>query len=306
MRTMEERVEKLEGDCRRLRAANWCLLAAGLGLMCMAAVPGPPPQQSEPAAVSPEDKRAESTDGPGAPNRQALALEVQQLVVIDAQHRPRIQMSVVDDGPTIRLLDSAGKPQVILGQNSSWAGLQLTDSQGEPTGSLTVSSGTRQAQLELRGGHGSSLVQADGFFVRDVAGHNGAYLAILNGNFPVCGVTSPGIQGPPSVEITSSGRTGRIKIHDSDGRPLFTVGTTEQRSAELTLSQAGSERSINIEGGTAESDGPVVTFLGPAQSDGSGGILPRLTLGIAPDSAPFIRITDADGKRSYTVPPATE
>lgn len=306
MRTMVERVEKLERDCRRLRAANWCLLAAGVGLMCIAAVPAGPLQQPEPAAVSTGDKRAASADGPGAPERQEVTLEVQQLVVTDAQRRPRIQMSVVDDGPTIRLLDSAGKPQVILGQTSSWAGLQLADNQGELIGSLAVMPGSRQAQLELRGGHGSSQVQPDGFFVRDVAGHNGAYLAILNGNFPVCGVTSPGGQGPPSVEITSSGGTGRIKIHDDHGRPLFTVGTTQQRSAELTLAQAASERSINITGGTVESGGPVVTFLGPAQSDGSGGILPRLTLGITPDSAPFIRISDADGKSTYTAPPATE
>jgi hypothetical protein len=298
MMTVEQRLQTLERDYQRLRMLNWLLALTALTVVCAAAAPVASEQRQGDQSAAAPGRQAVPSAVDNSLDHRPLTVETEQLSLRDQQGRPRLRLAITEAGAAISMLDPEGHPRVILDHT----GLRLLDSHGTSTGSLHMPAGTEQAQLELRSSQGSSLAQPAGFFIRDAAEQNSVYLALINGNFPVCGISGHASNGPPTVEITASGGEGRIKLHDQQGRPVFWVATRAQGTAELTLSQATGRQSLNLSAGTPDGAGPAITFVGPAEPDGSAGLLPRMVLGIDPVDNPFIRISDAAGRSRFTVP----
>jgi hypothetical protein len=117
-------------------------------------------------------------------------------------------------------------------------------------------------------------------------------LSLLNGNFPVLGISQQGQDGPPSIEMTASEGVRSVKLHDVAGHPLFTVFAADDGATTLTLQHPQHDRSLQIMAGPSDRDGPRAAFFAPAHDDGSGGMLPQVQLGFDEQSQPFVSIAD--------------
>ena len=130
---------------------------------------------------------------------------------------------MTDAGPEISLFDEAGQKRLELSQTSSALGLRLFDSNSLPVVSLRLPQNVEPAHLEIRSPQGSTLTKADGFSVRDAADHGRLQLALVNGNYPLLGISQAGQNGPPSIELTAVRSLEALKLHDAQGFPLATL-----------------------------------------------------------------------------------
>jgi hypothetical protein len=158
------------------------------------------------------------------------------------------------------------------------------------------------AHLEIKSPQGSSWTKADGFSVRDAADHGRLHLSLLNGNFPTLGISQSGQNGPPSIEMTASEGSRSLKLHDDDGFPLFSVFATDDGRTFLNMGHRDHERLLQISTGPKDVDGPAIAFFASAKEDGTGGLLPKLQLGLGNDLQPYIRIVDGDGRPLFSAP----
>jgi hypothetical protein len=147
-------------------------------------------------------------------------------------------MEVTDDGPAISMFDEEGQKRLELGQTGGAWGIRLLES-NEPVASLQLSHRGDSAGLEIRNQQGYAVMRPDGFSVQDTSNHGRAYLSLLNGNFPVLGISQNGQIGPPSVELTAGDSTRSLKLHDRDGHPLFSVVTAERGETVLSMRHPG-------------------------------------------------------------------
>ena len=140
-----------------------------------------------------------------------------------------------------------------------------------PVASLQVLHDVARAHLEIRSPQGRSLTRAEGFTVQDGADNGRLQLALVNGNFPVLGISQSGQSGPHSVEITASDDGARgLKMHDQDGHPLFSVSAANNGRTYLNIRHPDHERSLQISAGPKDADGPLIELFAPAKQDGTG------------------------------------
>ena len=303
MDTIEQRLQDLERECQRSRRVNRSLIFLVVTVGCIAGAQGRMPQASKPT-----QKKAPSTDARRPDDRASLGrdrlrtVEADQFVLLDRLGRSRVRMAITDDGPVISMFDEKGRNRLELGHTSVSSGLRLLDSNESPVVSLQLPQDVGRAHLEIRSPQGSSLTKAGGFSVRDAADHGRLRLALLNGNFPVLGISQSGQSGPPSIEMTASDESRSLKIHDDDGHPLFSVFAADNGKTSVNMGHPDHERSLQISTGPKDVDGPEIAFFAPAKKDGTGGQLPLLQFGLHNDRQPYVRIVDIDERTRFAAP----
>lgn len=305
MGTIEERLGALECQFRRSQRLNRAL---ALAMVAMVGIAGA--QQSATPDSKPDSSEADRQSGANQPDDGVAAVkgrlrtvEADQFVLLDRLGRSRATMVVTDEGPAISMFDENGRKRLVLSQAAAASGLELFDEDESPVASLTVPHDATRACLEIRSPQGRSLTRAAGLVVEDGAHRGRLQLALVNGNYPVLGISQSGQQGPASVEVTASDDGGRgVKIHDVAGRPLFSVTAAKEGATHLSMRHPDHERSLEITASGENADGPLVSFFAPARKDGTGGILARLQCGLRRDLQPFIRIVDSDGKAIFYAP----
>lgn len=270
MPSIEERLVALERRCRRATQANVALVvlvAVGLG---MAAAAGQP-------------------QGPGASRSQRQ--QTPQAVEEPTRGKPARGRN--HGGEPGRAPEADG---VVEAER-----FVLRDAAGEVRAELAIEG--NGPVLTLHGDAGCTRVSPSGIAVVDRDDAQRLVMALINGNFPLIGVSSPDQQGPPSVEITAADDGSRkLALHDTAGRPLVSI-TAGTQGAALALRHTQKERTLQITGGTPASEGPAVDVIAPAEPDGTGGTLPRLRLGLRREGEPFLQMNDAAGRPQFTAPP---
>jgi hypothetical protein len=305
MRTIEQRLQILECQFRRARRVNRVLTFALIAIVCIAGAQATTPPDSKPKTsktVQPPD--GNSPDDRVPPGRDRLrTVEADQFVLLDRLGRSRATMVVTDHGPAISMFDENGQKRLEFSHTSNASGLRLLDSNESPVASLQILHDVARAHLEIRSPQGRSLTRAEGFTVQDGANNGRLQLALVNGNFPVLGISQGGQSGPHSVEITASDDGARgLKMHDQVGHPLFSVSAANNGRTYLNMRHPDHERSLQISAGPKDADGPLIELFAPAKQDGTGGLLAPLQFGLRKDRQPYIRIVDSDGRPLFTAP----
>lgn len=303
MDTMDQRVRVLERELVRSRRINRTLVVAMVAAICIAGVQGAVPAGQKPPQPPPPD----NLRGPGAipadvssiPQRPLLddalpTVEAGQFVLVDRLGRTRMRMQATDDGPAISMLDEQGQTRIEIGQSSRASGIRLYDADGQ-VASLQLPHDGNPARLEFRTEQGSSRITADGISVRDAGENQRLHLMLINGNLPMLGISQSGQQGPSSIEMTVGEAARSVKIHDQTGLPLFSLHATDDGDSFLNVRHPDHERSLQIS--TTSNRGPGLAFFTPVHEDGTGGLLPRVQIGVDDALRPFIRAVDDDGRR---------
>ena len=302
MGTIHERLNALERRFERSRRANRILVLAVFATACLAGAQGSSPTASKsggPKGAPPS--RDESRAGrPAEDTRRAI--ETHKLVLVDELGRPRATMKATGAGTTLTMLDEAGHKRLELSQVGAASGLRFFNSDESPVLSLQLPSDVEPACLEIVSTEGMARIKADGLHISDAAEHGRVYLSLLNGNFPVLGLSSAGQNGPPSVELAAPEGSRSLKLHDETGHPTFSLFAAEDGRTFLGMSHPSHERSLQIKSGPATVDGPAIEFFAPANDDGTGRLLPHLRLGLDNDRRPYIRIDDRDARPVFTAP----
>lgn len=302
-RTVEQRLQILERELRRSRQANRILIFAVIAFAYFAGIHGTAPYASKPAAF----KKAES-DGDDRRDKKAAPaansprkIETDQLVLLDRIGRTRARLEMTDQGPALNMFDERGRKRLDLSCASRGSGLTLLDADESAIVSLHLPENPKEAHLQIRNPQGSSLMKADRFSVDTDNDKGRVILSVLNGNFPVLGISQGGQQGDSSVEITAGNSGSRaIKICEKDGSLLCSLTANELGKSTLTMRNLEDERILQISNGPKNEDGPVVQFFGPANEDGSGGILSYLTCGLQANRLPFLRMVGPDGSPRFS------
>ena len=304
MNTTEQRLQALEREVRRSHRFNRLLLCAVVAAGCVAAARVGTPQASKPPTPAKRPAAEQRlADGPESRGPGRLrTIEADQFVLLDRQGRSRLKLAVTDAGPSIVMFDEQGRKRLELGQSRDTLGLRLLGADAASRVCLELRHDDGRARLEIQGPQGSSLMQTDGFAVRDAAGSRRAQLALLNGNFPLLGLSQSGQNGPPSIEMTATEGAPSLKLHDAQGAPLFWLGAAGDGSTSLNLRHPDHERSLQISAGPAATDGPVVSFFAPAGDDGTGGLLPLLRFGLHKDCRPYVHLLGRDGRTRFAAP----
>ena len=306
MDKFERRLQVLERNVQRSRRVNRILVVAVLAIASFAGAQRGTQEaaQQQPPQQSPLVDQSRTKVAPSYGNTRLRTIEADQFVLLDRVGRSRVRMVVSDGGPVITMLDEHGKKRLELSQTPLAAGLRLFDAKETPVVSLQLPTTNEPAYLEFRSTQGSSLTRAAGFAVQDAAQQQRVHLGLINGNFPVLGLSQSGQQGPPSIEMTASGVANRLKFHDKTGVPLVSVVSTGEGKSILSMRHPNHERSLQVSSGPKESDGPVVSFFAPANEGGTGGILPHLQLGLNLHGKPYVRVVDSDGRPIFQAPSA--
>ena len=208
MDTIEQRLQVLERDVQRSRRSSRTLLLIFVAFSCIAAAQGVTPQGSKSTTreQTPPMDASRPPEGNSARQDRLRTVEADQFVLLDRLGRSRLTMVVTDGGPAISMFDEKGQKRLELVQSDVSSGLRLSDSSESPVVSLEVPHDVSQAQLTIASPRGSSLTNADGFRVRDASNQGRLLLALLNGNFPVLGISQSGQNGPSSIEMTARRR----------------------------------------------------------------------------------------------------
>jgi hypothetical protein len=305
METIEQRLQALECQFRRARRVNRVLICALVAIVSIAGAQGTKPSDSKPKpSESAPPAGGNLPDRPAPPGKERLhTIEANRFVLLDRLGRSRATMVATEHGPALSLFDETGRKRLELSQTANGSGLHLFDSNETPIATLQVPQDPAGACLEIRGPLGKSLTRAEGFAVQDGAESRRLELALLNGNFPVLGISQSGQNGPPSVEITASDDGARgLKIHDKNGYPLFSVSAANDGATHFTMRHPDHERSLEICAGPKDMDGPRIAFFAPAKQDGTGGVLPFVQLGLQKDRQGRIRIVGSNGRALFTAP----
>ena len=124
--TIEERLERLEGELGRARRFNRWLLAAVVltaGVWLLAAF------------FQGEQARAQTTK-PGSDS--SGVIRAKAFVVEDEKGKARAQLDATKDGAGLSLYDEKGKPRAQLDATKDGAWLSLYDEKGKPRAQLTT------------------------------------------------------------------------------------------------------------------------------------------------------------------------
>lgn len=299
MGNIEQRLQVLEGQFRRARRMNRALAFLLVAVFCIAAAQSTTPSasgQKTPEAAPQSIEKLRNDRVPPVGNR-LRTVEADQFVLFDQLGRSRAKLVVNNDGPALSMFDEEGQKKLELSQTINGSALHLLGSNESPVASLQVIGNGADAHLEIRSSQGSSLTKSSGVSVTDRDENQRLLLALINGNFPVLGISQSGQNGPSSVEITASDDgSRRLKMHDEDGHSLFTVSSATDTATTLNMRHPDHERSLQISTGAS----PTIAFFAPA--NGTDDLLPLLELGLKRDCKPYIRIVDSDGSPVFTAP----
>jgi hypothetical protein len=281
MPTHEQRLRALEDQLQRSRRGQRILAVVMLAIIGMAATGNSPSQEQQgaPAQIHPpvEPARQESDT--------LKTVQAEQFVVTDAQGRMRARLTISDQGPELSMFDQQGCERLELSHTGSDSSLRFLDAEGTPQVSLALTGGKVVGELELRGPGGRAVSQADGFRVFDTADQPRVYLALLNGNHSVLGISDGHPSGPPSVELTAGEHGSRgVKIHNPAGKALFSVTAEGDGRTHLTMRDPQDDRLLQISAGRAAEDSPEIAFVAPHD----GGVTAPLRLGLDFDGQPFM------------------
>lgn len=271
MTTIEQRLVTLERRCRRMSQANGALVVLVVVVIGMAGAAG-------------------QLQGPGdSPSlRQHMPQAAQATTRGNADQRGK-----QGDGPS----PPNDAARVVEAERFA-----LRDAAGDVRATLAIEGGG--PVLTLLGDTGRTMVSPSGIAVSDRDDTQRLVVTLINGNFPLIGVSSPDQQGPPSVEITAGDDGSRkLALHATDGRPLVSM-TGGPQGAALTLRHTEHERTLQLTGGTPDSEGPVLELMAPAEPDGTGGVLPRLRTGLRRGGEPYLYLNDASGRPQFVAPAA--
>jgi hypothetical protein len=302
MDTVDERLHALERRCEHARRANRILILAVIATACLAGAQGNTPVVSK--AEVPQQPLPSRDGSPAETRRQdgRRKITVHELVLVDDLGRPRARFAADGNDAAIHMFDEAGRKRLELGLAAGASGLRLFDSAESRIVSLQLPRGADAAHLEITSPEGTSRINTGGISVHDAAGRGRVHLALVNGTFPVLGLSSAGQNGPPSVELTATEGSRSLKLHDEAGHPTFSLHAADDGKTSLNMRHSDHERSLQISTGPNEVDGPAIAFFAPANDDGTGGLLPHLRLGLDNDRRPYIRIDDRDGRPVFTAP----
>lgn len=283
MKTLEQRVQAIESQLGRARRANRLLGLVLVALLGMAGAQGLAPSGQGQATTQAPSGSEQAPAAAGEP------LDLNPPHVVEAER--------------FVLVDEAGQPRATLAADAHGPALHLLGADETPVVSLRGSGNGGDAGLEIRGAHGRTLTTASGVSVKDEGGQPRLTLALMNGNFPVLGISQVGQNGPPSIELTAGDNGSRfIKVHNQGGKALFTVAAAEDQSVSVSLRHPDHHRSFQLSSGAKASNGPVLALFAPASETGEGGRLPRLQLGLRPDHQPYLRLADGEGRALFQAP----
>lgn len=303
MVSVEQRLVDLEGRYRRLARWNTALL---LGLVVAASLAAAAPQAS-PQQTRQQSPSNKSGSQPGRPQPPAAGrvVEAEAFVLRDAAQRIRGRMGVVGEQAVFTLYDEHGLARLTLAQQDDGAEVRLVAA-GDGCGvRLRADALAEGSRVEVMGDRGRSTTAASGVSVCDADGGQRLVMKLINGNFPLLGVSQQGQVGPPSVEITAGDEgTRKIALHTPTGEPLIAI-TSSGREGTLALRQLGSEQTLQVHSGSTPGEGPGIVILAPERANGGGGVLPRLLLGLRREGEPFLQLNGADGRPVAMLPQAT-
>ncbi len=304
MNTLEQRLQCLERQVTHARQVNRMLILATVVIACIAGAQSRTPDGSRPA--TPQQTQQPSGNRPAVENPSGAdtlrAIEAERFVLRDPQGRTRATLDTTNGGPAMSMFDEQGKKQLELCQTNRAVGLCLFDTDESVAVRLQLPYGDESGRLEIRSSKGRSLTKADGLFINDAAEHARLQLALLNGNSPMLGISQSGQDGPPSIEMTAGQGSRSLKLHDVDGSPLFSLISGDRGATFLLMTHPDHDRSLQIAAGAENADSPTIAFFAPARPDGSGGLLPRLRLGLRRDGQPYVQTTGGDGRTTFTAP----
>jgi hypothetical protein len=304
MKSLEQRLQFLERQVTRTRQVNRLLILSVVVVACVAGAQNRTPHgsglptQQQTQQLGGDRTAAEHPSG--ANTRRTI--EAEQFVLRDPQGRARASLDITDGGPTLSMFDERGKKRLELSQTNRTVGLRLLGPNESSVVLLQLPHGTKPGRLEIKSSQGSSLTKADGLFINDAAQHARLQLALLNGNFPLLGISESGQHGPPSIEMTVGKGSRSLKLHDVDGRPLFSLTSGNRGATFLSMTHPDHERSLQVSTGPRDADSPTIAYFAPARADGTGGSLPRLQLGLRRDGQPYVRSTNGDGRTTFSAP----
>ncbi len=319
--SVEQRLALLEVRSRRLARRNTALLLGIVALASVAATSPPDsqqtsspsqqsPRQSSQQARSPGKKGVGDDVGP-QPEQKGGVLEAEAFVLRDTKQRIRGRLAVEGDRAVLTLYDADGTARLTLTQQEDGAEVTLV-ADGERQGVLLRADGRPEgSRVEVAGKAATTAATASGVSIVDADDGQRLVMKLINGNFPLLGVSQHGQAGPPSVEITA-GEDGsrKIALHTATGQPVIAMTSSDQQGT-LAIRQPGREHSLQLQSGNESGGGPSIVCLAPEGQDG-GGVLPRLSLGLRREGEPFLQLNDANGRplavlpQPASAPPAAE
>ena len=251
MDTVEQRLQVLERDLQRSRRTSRVLLLTLVALSCIAATQGETPQMRK--LITPGQALSKDANLPLEENAtkqdRLRTVEADQFVLLDRLGRARLNMVVNEDGPAISMFDKQGRKRLELGHSDMSSGLRLLDAGESPVVSLKVPDNVGHGQLAIVGSQGSSVMNADGLRIRDADNQPRLHLALLNGKFPVLGISQSDQSGPSSIELTAGDGGRALKIHDKEGYPLYSVFAADNGNTSVRMGHPDHERSLQISTG---------------------------------------------------------
>lgn len=301
MESLEQRLVDLEHRCRRLARWHTAIL---LALVVAASLAAAAPQQSlqqhqqTPQQAAPNKAAAKPGCQPAEVGR---VVEAEAFVLRDAQQRIRGRLGMVAEKATLTLYDEDGSARLTLTQLEGGAEVMLAAADGEHGVCLRADSRAEGSRIEVSGDAGRTTTAASGVSIVDADNGQRLVMKLINGNFPLLGVSQQGQADPPSVEITAGDDGSRkIALHTSTGEPVIAMTSRDQRGT-LALRQPGREHSLQLHSGSEAGGGPSIVCLAPVEKDG-GGVLPRLSLGLRREGEPFLQLSDANGRPQAVLP----
>lgn len=327
MQSIERRIQILEKDLRRTKLFNRVLAFAAIAMLAIgiSRAEDVPVTAAEPQVNSSKrdlnepdlNQKGSAKSGTAEPSsvvpvrrsgsERLHTIEAEQIVLVDRFGKQRITLDANEldsgHGPGIRFFDQQGHKRVELSQAPANSGLLLFAANDRVVARLQATNDGDGASFEVSNSKGRAETKPQGFIVRDRHRQVRSQLSLVNGNFPLIGLSQRDQNGPTSVEITASDSGQRaIKIHNAQGQPLASIVGTKSGESFLNMGNPSDDRDLRISTGSRQADGPVVAFFATANRDGSGGHLPWLKFGMRRDHEPFIRILDGDGKPRFTAP----
>lgn len=309
--SVEQRLGLLEDRYRRLARRNTALVLGVVALASLAATSPPSSQQApSPSQQSPRQasqqspspgKKGAGDDAGPMPEQKGRVLEAEAFLLRDSQQRVRGRLAMEGDRAVLALYNADGTARLTLTQLEDGAEVALLASAEGQGVRLRADGNPEGSRVEVAGKAATTATTASGVSIVDADDGQRLVMKLINGNFPLLGVSQHGQAGPPSVEITAGDDGSRkIALHTATGEAVIAMTSSDQQGA-LALRQPGREHTLQLQSGNEAAGGPSIVCLAPEGQDG-GGVLPRLSLGLRREGEPFLQLNDATGRPQAVLP----
>lgn len=310
MASIHEQLDLLERRCRRTERAAVMAVSLMIGLVCVAATWARPDGTLTESVSETQQQRPKTPPNshgmeaePATPRQDdARVVEAERFVLRDASDRVRATLAIENGGAVLAMFDEEGSRRIECAQVDLRAEVALLATDGTRTVAIHTDTGHGTGQVDVFGNHSRMTATSAGVSINDAHDDQRLLMKLINGNHAVLGVSGRGQQGPPSVEITAGDDGSRkLAIHAADGGPMASL-VSGRAGSMLELRHPGDQRSLQIRGGADDGDGPTIVWIAPADPDGEGGDLPRLSMGLRLDGEPYLQINDPQGRAVFTAP----